>query len=195
MMAGAELIPEFDDGDPLPSTSTGATGPLGCDAVAKCVATRELVDSLLAAGVPIDGVGFQGHMADLLPSDFRALTAWVGARGLDWALTEADVPMPAGTGPIGAARQADAYAAAADACIDDPACDTIVTWGLSDRYTWWKGLLGGVLPDALPFDEARRRRRRPMRFTRRSRPRRPRRVITAAPSGSGLPATAGGSGG
>ena len=89
-----------------------------------------------------------------MPSDFRALTSWVGERGLDWALTEVDVPMPAGTGPLGAARQAGAFAAAADACIDDPACDTIVTWGLSDRYTWWKGLLGGVLPDALPFDEA-----------------------------------------
>jgi hypothetical protein len=110
---------------------------------------------MLERGVPIDGVGFQAHLAGPVPSDHRALTAWVGRLGLEWAPTELDVPLPAGTEPLGRTeRQAAGYRQVASACLDDPACDTIVTWGLSDRYTWWRTLIpGGLFPEALHFDE------------------------------------------
>ncbi len=154
MIAGAELLPQFDDGDPLPMPSLGASGPLGCDVVLKCARVRELVTRLKTKGVPIDGVGFQAHMADPLPSDHRALTSWVGKLGLRWALTEMDVPVPPGAGVLTGTQQAGAFATATRACVDDPACDTVVLWGLSDRYSWWQDLLGGALGDALPWDAA-----------------------------------------
>jgi endo-1,4-beta-xylanase len=155
MMAGAEgLGGEFDDGDPVPMLTPGASGSLGCDEVVKCSATRELVTELLAAGAPIDGVGFQGHMASPTPSDYRALTSWVGPLGLEWAITEADRPIPADSGAPARDAQAQAFAGALRACVDDPACDTFVLWGLADRYTWWRTLAAGALPDALPFDQA-----------------------------------------
>lgn len=154
MMAGAEAIGgEFDDGDPFPMTTPGASGSLGCDEVIKCSAARELVDELLDAGAPIDTVGFQAHIPNPEPSDYRALTSWVGDRGLRWALTELDVPVPdSGGDPGGRTHQAETFAAATDACIDDPACDTVVTWGASDRYTWWTALTSGGIDDALPYD-------------------------------------------
>lgn len=155
MMAGAEAIGgEFDDGDPFPMTTPGASGTLDCDAVVKCARTRDLVTALRARDVPVDGVGFQGHMASPTPSDYRGLTAWVGDLGLDWAITEADRPIPAGANQASREAQATAFATALASCLDDPACNTYVVWGLADRYTWWKQLSGGALPDALPFGEA-----------------------------------------
>jgi endo-1,4-beta-xylanase len=156
MVAGSEFLTggHFDDGDAIPFAFPGALGALPCELVVKCVATRELVAGLLARGVPIDGVGFQGHIPNPLPSDYRGLTAWVGDLGLEWAITEMDVPVPKGTStnPLVADHQLRAYTGALGACIDDPACDTLVMWGLSDRYTWWDTLVGGILTEPLPFD-------------------------------------------
>lgn len=156
MTAGAEYAGrEFDDGDAVPLAAPGAAGPLPCDVVVKCRALRALVEELVDDGVPIDGVGFQGHIPNPLPPDYRALTSWVGGLGLDWAITEFDVPVPRGSGGTSGAsadHQVRAYRAAASACLDDPACDTFVTWGLSDRHSWWNGLNGGVLSEPLHFD-------------------------------------------
>ena len=156
MVAGSEFLTggAFDDGDAIPFAFPGALGALPCDLVVKCAATRELVAGLLAKGVPIDGVGFQGHIPNPLPSDYRGLTSWVGELGLEWALTEVDVPVPKGTStnPLAADHQTRAYTGALGACVDDPACDTLVMWGISDRYTWWDTLVGGILTEPLPFD-------------------------------------------
>jgi endo-1,4-beta-xylanase len=157
MVAGSEFLTggAFDDGDAIPFAFPGAVGTLPCELVVKCAATHDLVADLLARGVPIDGVGFQGHIPNPLPSDYRGLTEWVGELGLEWALTEVDVPVPRGTStnPLVADHQTRAYTGALGACIDDPACDTLVMWGLSDRYTWWDTLVGGVLTEPLPFDD------------------------------------------
>jgi endo-1,4-beta-xylanase len=156
MVAGSEFLTggAFDDGDVIPLAFPGAVGATPCELVVKCVATRELAADLLARGVPIDGVGFQGHIPNPLPSDYRGLTEWVGELGLEWAITEMDVPVPKGTStiPLVADHQIRAYTGALGACIDDPACDTLVMWGLSDRYTWWDTLIGGILTEPLPFD-------------------------------------------
>ena len=156
MVAGSEFLTggAFDDGDQIPFAYPGALGALPCDAVVKCVAIRDLVTGMIERGVPIDGVGFQGHIPNPLPSDYRGLTGWVGELGLEWALTEVDVPVPRGTSanPLAIDHQVRAYRAALSACVDDPACETFVTWGLSDRYTWWDTLIGGALSEPLPFD-------------------------------------------
>ncbi len=156
MVAGSDLLTggAFDDGDALPFAFPGAVGSLPCELVVKCVKTRELVTDLVAKDVPIDGVGFQGHIPNPLPSDYRGLTSWVGELGLEWALTEVDVPVPKGTSAIPAVadHQVRAYTGALGACLEDPACDTLVMWGLSDRYTWWDTLIGGLLTEPLPFD-------------------------------------------
>ena len=111
MTAGAEAIGgEFDDGDAVGSALPGATGALSCAEVAKCAAVRELVTGMLERGVPIDGVGFQAHLAGPAPSDHRGLTAWVGELGLEWVPSELDVPLPVGTEELGRTyRQAEGF--------------------------------------------------------------------------------------
>jgi endo-1,4-beta-xylanase len=154
MMAGAEYLTggQFDDGDPVPFALPGANGPIPCDAQVKCAAVKRLVSGMVRRGVPIDGVGFQGHIPSAVAPDYAAMTDWVGELGLEWAVTEMDVPVPNGSGPYGGwGHQASTYSAVAEACIRDPACSTLVTWGISDRYTWWSDLVGGFLGDALHF--------------------------------------------
>ena len=122
MVALAEGLGEsFDDGDdPGPQFAPGATGPLPCDAVVKCAEVKKLVTGMKERGVPIDGVGFQGHIASPAPSDYRGLTAWVGELGLRWAITELDVPDPSDGSPAGTKHQADAYTTAVGACLRRP---------------------------------------------------------------------------
>jgi GH35 family endo-1,4-beta-xylanase len=65
-----------------------------CDVVPKCVAVRDRIAALVAEGAPIDGVGFQSHQFSPDPVDLAQFTTWVGDLGLEWAVTEFDVPLP-----------------------------------------------------------------------------------------------------
>jgi endo-1,4-beta-xylanase len=125
-----------------------------CDDVPKCVGVRDRIAALVAAGVPIDGVGFQSHLFSPDPADFTQLTAWVGELGLTWAVTEFDVPLPVTeiSNPETLEFQAQVYADALAACVDAEACDTFVTWGISDRFSPISSETGGAFDAALWFD-------------------------------------------
>ena len=53
---------------------------------------------------------------------------------------------------FGRQHQARIYRAVVGACLEDPACSTVVTWGLADHYSFWEKDGGGLLGDALHFD-------------------------------------------
>jgi endo-1,4-beta-xylanase len=126
-----------------------------CDAVPKCVGIRDRIADSLAAGAPIDGVGFQSHLFSPDPADVGQLSSWVGELGLDWAVTEFDVPLPI-TEVANAESlrfQAGEYASALAACVDASNCNTFVTWGITDRLSPVSTETGGVFGGALWFDE------------------------------------------
>ncbi len=125
-----------------------------CDAVAKCSAVRDRIGALVEAGVPVDGIGFQAHLFSPDPADFGQFNDWVGELGLRWAVTEFDVPLPVTEidNPESLQYQAGIYAAALSACVDDPGCDTFVTWGISDRFSPIPAETGGAFGGALWFD-------------------------------------------
>ncbi|HSP27570.1 MAG TPA: endo-1,4-beta-xylanase [Ilumatobacteraceae bacterium] len=126
-----------------------------CDAVPKCVGIRDRIAALVAAGGQIDGVGFQSHLFSPDPADFGQLSSWVGDLGLDWAVTEFDVPLPiTETGNAEILQfQAGVYAEALSSCADAANCDTFVTWGITDRLSPIPVGTGGVFGGALWFDE------------------------------------------
>ncbi|MCU1460560.1 MAG: beta,4-xylanase [Acidimicrobiales bacterium] len=136
--------------------AAGATSD--CSQVPKCRGIRALVAGLVARHVPISGVGFQAHLATQAPADYRRLTGWVRPLGLRWAATELDVPVPSDAHPAAAAvddrHQTQAYRDVVDACMASPVCDTVVTWGITDRYSWWNSRKHGLISRALPFDAA-----------------------------------------
>jgi endo-1,4-beta-xylanase len=106
---------------------------------AKSDSTYALVTQLLAAGVPIHGVGFQGHFqVGALPSKqvLAANIARYAALGLKVHFTELDIRMPQPSTLAQAATQAANYRDVVDVCLASTACRAIVTWGVSDRDTW-----------------------------------------------------------
>ena len=117
----------------------------------KADALLEFLRTELAAGTPIDGVGFQMHLYSKhegRSDEIAANLARFAELGLSIWITEFDVVPTWQLGAVAAAeRQADLYADALRTCLEQPACRAFQTWGLSDRYAW----RGDA--DALPLDE------------------------------------------
>jgi endo-1,4-beta-xylanase len=113
----------------------------------KSTAIYELVKSLKASGVPIDGVGFQAH----LDSTFdvvqqRTVENYQRFRdlGLEVQLTEVDVTL-SGTAPREErlVAQAKVYKELLGACLRVK-CSAFITWGFTDAFSWRAG--GAPLP-------------------------------------------------
>ena len=98
-----------------------------------------LVEDMLARGVPVHGVGLQGHIFFGPPDPviLRDQLERIAALGLIVELTELDIPLPLFVNepdPLGA--QAKAYADVFAACLAVPACTGITVWGVDDSRTW-----------------------------------------------------------
>ncbi|MGA9528178.1 MAG: endo-1,4-beta-xylanase [Terriglobales bacterium] len=93
-------------------------------------------------GVPIDGIGFQMHIANLR-ADVASISANIArftALGLQVHITEMDVALPVdasgNASPADLQRQADIYGQVAEACLAHTGCTAIQTWGFTDKYSW-----------------------------------------------------------
>jgi endo-1,4-beta-xylanase len=127
-----------------------------CDDIPKCVGVRGMISALVDSGVPIDGIGLQSRLLSPEPADLATFAAWIDELGLTWAVTEFDVPVPTTeiANPETLAFQAETYASALSACIDSSACDTFVTWGITDRLPPEADVTGGSFGGALWIDAA-----------------------------------------
>jgi endo-1,4-beta-xylanase len=100
----------------------------------KSDALYALVRDLLTAGVPVGGVGFQGHFSlQGVPPTFARNVERFAALGVKVALTELDVALPLPETDAERARQAGIYAQAARDCGP---CAGITVWGFTDRHSW-----------------------------------------------------------
>ncbi len=123
---------------------------------AKAEAIDALVRGLLARGVPLHGVGLQGHVGLATIPDRGALAATLrrfAALGLATELTEVDVRLQDGTGTPAArlTAQAGVYHDLGLAACAAPRCAGLTVWGVTDRHSWIPGHTGR--PDApLLFD-------------------------------------------
>lgn len=104
----------------------------------------EMVSDFVARGVPIHGVGLQGHftVGDAAqgrwvgPSNLNANINRLGELGLEVQITELDIRHD---GPVTdeiLERQANDYYNITSTCLENPYCTALITWGVSDRYTW-----------------------------------------------------------
>ncbi len=125
-----------------------------CADVAKCVGVQATLAALVAAGVPIDAVGLQSRIRSPDPVDITRFSTWVEDLGLRWAITEFDVPLPVTEidNPQSLTFQAQVYADTLSACVESTACDTFVTWGVTDRVPPTPDSTGGAFGGALWFD-------------------------------------------
>lgn len=131
-----------------------------------------LLERLLKAGVPLHGLGVQGHL-DLQKRPFsarvfEAFLAEVAGMGLDIVITEldvreADLIQPPQVRDRLVAEHAKAYL---DVALDQPATKGVITWGITDRHSWlelgeadlarfpgaWQDGTSPGLNRGLPFD-------------------------------------------
>ena len=108
--------------------------------------------------VPIDGVGFQMHIANLR-ADVASISANIKrftALGVQVHITEMDVALPVDPSgnprPEDLQRQADIYREVATACLSHRGCTAIQTWGFTDKYSWIGWHSKHTQGAALPFD-------------------------------------------
>ncbi|MEZ5171892.1 MAG: endo-1,4-beta-xylanase [Acidimicrobiia bacterium] len=129
----------------------------------KAEALVDLVGDLVAEDVPIDSVGFQGHLmfTELLDREpdidlLRATMQEVADLGVDVWVSELDNPVEPGT-PDRFEYQADNYRAVVEACLAVSRCTDILIWGVADERPLWNhpltaGFIGYEDADALLFD-------------------------------------------
>lgn len=126
----------------------------------KSDAVYAMIKDFKQRGVPIDGVGLQLHISKL---DFDAdpiakNIARLSALGIQVHITELDVSLPVDA--TGAIRdtdlqlQADVYRNVLHACLQNPGCTAIQTWGFTDKYSWIGSHSHGARGGALLFDKS-----------------------------------------
>lgn len=126
----------------------------------KSDAIYAMVKDFKRRGVPIDGVGLQMHISEF-DFDARGVTANIArltALGLQVQITELDVALPVDVNSLAGEedlqRQAEVYRAVVRACVQNPGCTAIQTWGFTDKYSWIGSHSHGTHGAALPFDRS-----------------------------------------
>lgn len=114
---------------------------------AKATAAQNLVSSLKARGIKIDGVGLQGHFIVGSTPSLSAQTANLEsftALGVEVAYTELDIrftSLPPSTS--GLAQQATDYVNTVGACLAVADCVGITVWDYTDKYSWIPSTFSG----------------------------------------------------
>ena len=111
---------------------------------AKSNAMYSLVQSLLAQGVPINGVGLESHfILGQVPSSLLANMQRFAARGVDVAVTELDdrIQLPATSANL--AQQATDFSTVVSDCLQVSRCVGVSQWGVGDADSWIPSAFSG----------------------------------------------------
>ena len=125
----------------------------------KSDAIYAMVKDFKHRGVPVDGVGLQLHLSNLDVDTAAIATniARLTALGVQVHITELDVALPVdGRGDLTSKddllRQATVYRGVVRACLQNPGCTAIQSWGFTDKYSWIGSSSRGARGHGLPFD-------------------------------------------
>ncbi|MGH3281377.1 MAG: endo-1,4-beta-xylanase, partial [Trebonia sp.] len=111
---------------------------------AKSDAMYSLAQSLLAQGVPLNGIGFESHfILGQVPSDMQANMQRFANLGLDVAVTELDdrITLPATSADL--QQQATDFANVVKACLAVSRCVGITQWAVGDADSWVPSTFSG----------------------------------------------------
>ena len=120
------------------------------------VAILRLLERVKGEGGRIDALGLQSHLRLGDPWDPKAFGEFlreVQDMGIKPIVTEMDVRADRASGDASAidAKVADLYTSYLETVFANSRCDTVVTWGLTDRYTFQRRRYADDRP--LPFDD------------------------------------------
>ncbi|HEV2344469.1 MAG TPA: endo-1,4-beta-xylanase [Actinocrinis sp.] len=111
---------------------------------AKSNAMYSLAQSLLSAGVPLNGIGFESHfILGQIPSDMQSNMQRFASLGLDVAVTELDdrIQLPASTANL--QQQATDFSNVVKDCLGVSRCVGVTQWGVGDADSWIPGFFSG----------------------------------------------------
>ena len=133
----------------------------------KRAAVLGLLREMQNHGIPLDGLGVQSHISavgkdgkvPMYGEGLRAMIAEARKMGLKVLVTEMDVNDRYVPAEIGARDSAVAamYGSYLGTVLEDPAVIAVLTWGITDKYTWLNGedsRTDGQKERPLPFDAA-----------------------------------------
>jgi endo-1,4-beta-xylanase len=120
------------------------------------VAILRLLEQVKGAGGRIDALGLQSHLRlgdPWDPKPFGAFLREVEKLGVKPIITEMDVRADRASGDAADidAKVADMYTSFLETVFENSRCDTVVTWGLTDRYSFQRRRYADDRP--LPFDD------------------------------------------
>lgn len=118
-----------------------------------------MVQDFRRRGVPLNGIGLQMHILNLVP-DVASIAGNIERftkLGVQIHITEMDVALPVGADsrPIHLEdldRQAEIYRQIATVCLQHPGCTALQTWGFTDKYSWLGWFTHGTKGGGLLFD-------------------------------------------
>jgi endo-1,4-beta-xylanase len=103
-----------------------------------------LAQSLLAQGVPLNGIGFESHfILGQIPGDMQANMQRFANLGLDVAVTELDdrITLPATAANL--QQQATDFSAVVKDCLAVSRCVGVTQWAVGDADSWVPGTFSG----------------------------------------------------
>jgi endo-1,4-beta-xylanase len=114
---------------------------------AKSDAYHALAQQLLDEGVPVHGMGIQGHLGVQF-GFFPASNVAQNLRrfedlGLETSVTEADVRMVLPADTVKLQAQAQGYNTLMQGCLLVRRCTSFTVWGYTDKYSWVPGFFTG----------------------------------------------------
>jgi endo-1,4-beta-xylanase len=103
----------------------------------------KLLERLLERSVPVHGVGLQTHQINKAhdPEELGKYIRAIGEMGLKVEITELDIKLRLFAGdkhPYEA--QGEHFYAIVKVCLNEPACQGVTFWGLTDRQNWMDGV-------------------------------------------------------
>jgi endo-1,4-beta-xylanase len=112
---------------------------------AKADAMYSLAQQLLQQGAPLNGIGFETHLAVQygFPNQMQQNMARFANLGLDVAVTELDVRMTLPETAAQDSTQATYYTNVINACKAVSRCVGWSVWGVSDNYSWVPSTFSG----------------------------------------------------
>ena len=112
----------------------------------KSDAIYNLVQGMLSRGIPLDGVGLEMHLDENMQFDnntppwtaqsIAANIQRLASLGLKVQITEMDVRLPLPATASELAAQSAIYQNVSSVCAANPNCESFLTWGVADAYTW-----------------------------------------------------------
>ncbi|KIK57215.1 glycoside hydrolase family 10 protein [Collybiopsis luxurians FD-317 M1] len=118
----------------------------------KATAMMNLVSSLKASGVPINGVGLQCHfIVGEVPTDLQTIMEQFTALDVEVAVTELDIRMTLPATDALLEQQKTDYQTVISACNAVEGCVGVTIWDFTDEYSWVPSTFSGQ-GDACPWD-------------------------------------------